>query len=251
MALFKILLVEKEKDIRSNWTELLKICKYDVTSSSDLKVFGSIEKYDVIIADTDIVGVDGLQLKALLNNDSSRIPIIFTSADKVPEILLDRDEIAGIAFLRKPFDNHILLEHVEKSRQYKELIKTTIDASRAIARLIIRQPGAMPVELILIRSYTFGRFRDSDDIRADVRLCSAIASRKHAFLVRVWRGADSYYKLIDFSSNGIQVNGRRIQGVQVLRNGDRIEFYPGSEAVYEAIDRNALDLDQTLSSEEG
>lgn len=244
---FRILLIERDEGVRTNWNEFLRICKYQVTHVSNLNLLRDLD-YDAIIAGTDIVGLDGLALKSLLHNDERRIPIIFTSTEKVPNVILDRDEIAGIAFLRKPFGNSLLLEHADKARKYKALIESNADASKAIARLLIHQPGQTSIELILIRSYTFGRYRESDEVRADVRLASAAASRKHAFLVRIYRESESYYKLIDFSANGTLINGKKIQGgVQVLKNGDTIEFYPGCKATYEAIDREAIDLDVTLT----
>lgn len=248
MAAFQILLIEKDEATRKNWAELLNFCQYYVVSVSDFDLIKKFN-YDVIIADTDVTGLDGLALKSLLNNDFIRIPIIFVSADNVPKYSLEREEVSAISFLQKPFENSLLLEYVLKAKKIAALLKENPDTQKAIARLLITQPQSLPVEHVLKRSYTLGRYRDSDTIHADIRLASASASRKHAFLIRVYKGAESYYKLIDFSSNGILINGRRMPKMCRLNHQDEIQFYSGCKAVYTEIDREAIDLDVTLTQE--
>lgn len=245
---FKVLLLEKDQDTRLNWGELLQFSGFDVVAQNYLTQFAI--DYDAIIADTDIVGIAGGELKPLLRADQ-HAPIILTSADpKVPRVLLIEGELAEIAYLQKPFDNPLLVEHLHKAKRYKHLIESEPDCKRAIARLQVRQPGRMPVEWVLSRCYTFGRCRESDPNRPDIQLHSSVASRKHAYLIRVHRDKESYYKLVDLSSNGILINGSRMGRSRILNHGDTIEFYSGCTAKYELIDRNAIDLDQTLSSDE-
>lgn len=255
---FKILLIEKEDGTRANWRELLQLFKYSVRAISTLEGITTIRDvnsvgakyfthFDCVIGDTDAVGLDGLKLKAILNNDFTRIPLILTSADNVPEWSLDRDELGAVAFLRKPFENALLLEFVSKMQKIGRLLQEDGDAHKAIAKLLINQPNSVPVEIALKRSYTFGRFRGSDEIHADIRLNSPSASRKHAFLIRIYKGQDSYYKLIDFSSNGILINGRRMPKMVKLNHKDEIEFYAGCKSTYTEISREDNDLDATLT----
>lgn len=246
---FKILLLEKDQDTRLNWGELLQLSGFNVVAQNYLTQFAI--DYDAIIADTDIVGIAGGELKSLLKAEQ-HVPIVFTSADcRVPPVLLDEEELAEVTYLQKPFDNPLLLEHLYKAKRYKHLIESRSDATQAIARLQVRQPGRTPVEWVLSRCYTFGRCRESDTNRPDIQLHSSSASRKHAYLIRVYRDKESYYKLVDLSSNGISINGNRMGRSRVLQHGDAIEFYSGCTARYELIDRKAIDLDQTLSSDEG
>lgn len=249
----KLLLIEKDKNIRSNWFELFQLFKYDVMSVSSLKElkFSKPNDYDIIVADTDSVGLDGLELKQALNNDFVRLPIVFVSADNIPAYSLDREESSAVAFLRKPFDNSLLLEYVNKARNIKEIINSSRDSQTPIAKLLIKQPNMVDVEIALKRSYTLGRYRETDEVHADIKLSNPSASRKHAFLIRIYKGKDSYYKLIDFSSNGILVNGRRMPKLARLNHQDEIIFYPGSKAIYTEIEREAADLDVTLTSKDG
>lgn len=254
----KILLIEKDESLRSNWKELLRLLKHQVHSIANLEGISStrqlltkyFERIDIVIADADAVGIDALALKQVLNNDFIRTPLVLTSAKHVPEWSLDREEVAAVAFLRKPFDNSFLLEYVSKAIRTQALLQENGDAQKAIAKLLIHQPNALPEEHALKRSYTFGRYRSNDEFHADIRLTSASASRKHAFLIRIYKGKDSYYKLIDFSSNGIAINGRRMAKMARLNHQDEIEFYPGCKATYTEIAREDNDdLDTTLTSE--
>lgn len=258
MDLFHVLLIEKEFSVRENWQELLSLVKYKVSAISGLEGVTQVSnlltrhftRIDAIVADTDSVGLDGLTIKQLFNNDFARTPLIMVSAGNVPPWSLDREELSAVSYLRKPFDNSLLLEYLSKARKVKSLLSVNGDSNRAIAKLLINQPNTLPTEIALKRSYTIGRCRDTDPVQPDIRLNSASASRKHAFLIRIYRGRDSYYKLIDFSSNGIFVNGRRIPTMVRLNHQDEIELYPGAKAVYTHIDREAIDLDVTLTGKE-
>ncbi|AFZ22378.1 FHA domain-containing protein [Allocoleopsis franciscana] len=253
-----IVLIEKDDNVRSNWRELLQLFSYQVSTAHSLEKVKSINELipiyfdhiDVVVADTDLVGMDALKLKQLLNNDYARIPLILTSASNVPEWTLDRDELGAVAFLRKPFENSILLEYVSKALKIKSLFEQDLDSSRAIAKLLITQPNELPVEIALKRSYTMGRYRSSDEFHADIRLNSPSASRKHCFLIRIYKGKDSYYKLIDFSSNGILINGRRMPKMARLNHNDEIELYPECRATYTEIARESNDLDVTLTNKD-
>lgn len=258
MDLFHVLLIEKESSVRENWQELLSLVKYKVSAISGLEgvtqssnlLTRHFTRIDAVVADTDCVGFDALMVKQLLNNDFSRTPLIIVSADNVPVCSLDREELSAVSFLRKPFDNSLLLEYLSKARKVKSLLQVNGDSDRAIAKLLINQPNTLPTEIALKRSYTLGRCRDSDPLHPDIRLTSASASRKHAFLTRIYKGRDSYYKMIDFSFNGIFVNGKRIPKMVKLNHQDEIEFYPGCKGTYTEIDREKIDLDVTLTGEE-
>lgn len=250
----KILVIENDNFCRENFSELLTLLGYQVEAYDQLS---SIEKgqkslaehirsFSVVVADTDSVDIDALKLKAILNNDFSRVPLILISADKVPLHSLDKDELSAISFLRKPFDNYLLEEYICKALQLRELFIQTVDNERAIAKLILRQPGKLVQEYSLRRSYSLGRFRQNDKVHADICLNSPNASRKHSFLVRVYRKNEIYYKLVDFSSNGIIVNGHRINEIIKLNHNDVIKFYSESTSVYTEIDKEKPDLDRTL-----
>lgn len=251
-----ILLIEKDDALRNNWKELFRFLKYQVTVLETIGNITSINQITgksycnikVIVADTDVVGLDGLKLKQLFNNDVHRIPIVFISAENVPNYSLERDELSAISFLRKPFDNGVLIEYVNKAIRVKSLFDENEDANKAIAHLVINQKDKLPLELPLKRSYSFGRFRGSDVYHADVQLFNPSASRKHAYLIRVFKDKESYYKMIDFSSNGIVLNGKKSAKIERLRHQDVIEFYPGCVATYTEIEREQLDLDTTLTS---
>lgn len=250
----KIFVIERDKDCRDNFKELLTLLKYDVEASDQIKPISTkgeslanyLRGFNVVIADTDTVDLDALKLKAILNNDFSRIPLILISAGNVPICSLDRDELSAISFLRKPFESNLLIEFVSKALKIQKLFAETDDTEKSVAKLLLKQPGQLDQEYSLKRSYSFGRFRQSDKVHADIWLGNPSASRKHAFLVRTYREKEIYYKLIDFSSNGIAVNGKKVSRIIKLNHEDVIEFYPGGIGIYTELDREQLDLDTTL-----
>jgi hypothetical protein len=86
------------------------------------------------------------------------------------------------------------------------------DPRRAAARLRIEGRS----ELLGLAGATLGRSRD-----ADIVLDDANASRKHAEV----RPSGGSWIVRDLgSTNGVKVNGRRIQGAQSLKRGDVIEL---------------------------
>lgn len=250
----KVLLIEQDAGCRENFQELLTLLGYKVEANDSIKpnstkgesLANYLRNFDVIIADTEAVDLDALKLKAILNNDFSRVPLILISGGNVPSCSLDREELSAISFIRKPFDNSLLLEFVSKAFKVKKLFAETLDTDRTIAKLVLKQPDQTDQEYALKRSYSFGRFRQNDKVHADIWLGSPSASRKHCFLVRVYRQKEIYYKLVDFSANKIAVNGKKIPGMIKLRHEDVIEFYPGGIGIYTELEREKLDLDTTL-----
>lgn len=254
MANETILLIEGDTSIESNIRDVLSVNGYNYTACSSLTFIEelvSAVRVDLVIADTTVVGEDGFRLKLALNNDDKRIPIIFLTTN-APRNTLINTEVGAIAFLRKPFSIDELLTAIQKAVTYKELIRTNPESLQPIARLHIEQVGRMPIELLMSRSYTVGRYRDSDTYKADIRLNSPNASRRHGIFCRVYDANSSYYKIVDYSQNGIKVRGNKIYGYTTLQHGDDIVF-PGCAMRYEVIDRsvdtNLLDTTYTSQDE--
>jgi pSer/pThr/pTyr-binding forkhead associated (FHA) protein len=87
---------------------------------------------------------------------------------------------------------------------------------------------------------------------SDVRLFSRFASRHHATLLRrLHDDGTDFYLIIDGdltgkrSTNGILVNGRKIQ-VHELIDGDRIVFGPGVSLIYYLINVDRKTSESTL-----
>lgn len=253
MANITILLIEQNTNLDSILRDTLLEHDYNLIGCSDIEYLDSLLKttsIDVVIADAEMYSFDSFNIKALLNNDNNRIPIIYLST-QTSRNTLQQTEVGAVSFISMPFTQEQLLQAINKAIAYKQLIREHPEYLAPIARLYIEQKGYTPIELLMSRSYTIGRYRNSDVVKIDIRLMSPSVSRKHGIFCRVYDSDQSYYKIVDYSQNGIKVNGKKIKGYQQLKHGDRISI-ADCEMLYEVIERSESTdlLDITYTSEE-
>lgn len=105
--MIKILLVEDDKDLNFLASSYLKEAGYEVTSlynGVDAHNQFVMEKYDIVISDIMMPGLDGYELARKIRESNPQIPIIFMSArDDKPSKQLGY-KIGIDDYLTKPFD---------------------------------------------------------------------------------------------------------------------------------------------------
>lgn len=113
--MFRILVVDDEKNIRFLLKETLLLEGYTVFVASDgqegLSIFER-EHIDLVIVDIMMPGMDGYEFTRLLREADKRLPILMISAKQLP---IDRKLgfVAGIDdFMSKPIDPEELVLHV-------------------------------------------------------------------------------------------------------------------------------------------
>ena len=135
----KILIVEDEEDI----TELIRYNLhkegYEISSAQTgedalIKIYKN--KPDLILLDLMLPGIDGLELCAMLKNNSSHasIPIIMVSAKGEESDIIKGLELGAYDYITKPFSVKILVTRVKtvlRRKQFqeppeKEIIKRDI-----------------------------------------------------------------------------------------------------------------------------
>lgn len=113
----KILLVDDERDFTELTKTLLGFHDFEVEALNDSKeVTGALarEKYDLVVCDLMMPGVDGFELVKQLRNDTkySQTPILVLSAktltDEERKSLLKQ----GVHFVGKPFSPQGLVERI-------------------------------------------------------------------------------------------------------------------------------------------
>lgn len=86
------------------------------------RVFASAEEFlrsglqhetSCLIADIRMPGMSGLELQARLNADHCTIPTIFITAHGGTKMRMEAMRAGAVEFLTKPFDNKVLLQHVQ------------------------------------------------------------------------------------------------------------------------------------------
>lgn len=126
----KILIVDDEPDIVESLEHKLTRAGYQVETASDgLELMKRVRLLmpDLILLDISMSGMDGIQAKKQLNNDSetSGIPVIFVTGKSSPE-----DKVEGLSlgvddYITKPFNFEELLARISailnRRKHYEEL----------------------------------------------------------------------------------------------------------------------------------
>jgi FixJ family two-component response regulator len=110
-----IAVVEDEEMVRSALERLLKTAGYTVAAFASAEAFlssGPLREVRCLIADIRMPGMSGLDLQSRLNEEADPIPIIFITAHGDEETRIRAIRAGAVAFLAKPFERTVLLEHV-------------------------------------------------------------------------------------------------------------------------------------------
>ena len=110
-----IAIVEDEEMVRTALERLLKTSGYPVAAFASAETFlssGPLREVRCLIADIRMPGMSGLDLQSRLNDEGFPIPIIFITAHGDERMRIRAMRAGATAFLAKPFDGDVLLEHV-------------------------------------------------------------------------------------------------------------------------------------------
>lgn len=123
-----ILLIEDNKDMRENTSEILELAHYKVLTAKNGKEgveLAQKNKPDLIICDIMMPVLDGYGALHMLskNNDTASIPFIFLTAKAERSDLRRGMEMGADDYLTKPFDDIELLNAVESRLKKSELMK--------------------------------------------------------------------------------------------------------------------------------
>lgn len=111
-----VLYAEDEAGIRDSVVKILKIFFKEVVAVSDSKE--ALEKlsesrYDVLIFDVLLPGMDGLEVIKRVRKEQKRVPIIILSAHTEQEYLWRAIELKITKYLKKPFNKRSFTEALE------------------------------------------------------------------------------------------------------------------------------------------
>ena len=113
-----IAVVEDEEMVRTALERLLRTAEYAVAAFASAEAFLSSEvlrEVRCLIADIRMPGMSGLDLQSRLTDEGDPIPIIFITAHGDEEARIRAMRAGAVAFLTKPFERTVLLEHVRAS----------------------------------------------------------------------------------------------------------------------------------------
>lgn len=138
----KILIIEDNRDVRENITEILELAGYQVISATDGKsgVELALNNFpDLVICDIMMPALDGYSVLSKLNNnkETAGIPFIFLSAKSEKTDLRKGMSLGADDYLTKPFDRMDLLNAVEiRLKKYEAIKNVAAGASATIDEFI-------------------------------------------------------------------------------------------------------------------
>ncbi len=142
MASARVLLVDDELDFIQALSERLKIRDiYVDTAISGQKALikVSARKYDVIILDLAMPGMDGIEtLKSLKEGDPDLQVILLTGRGSVQQGV-EAIKLGAMDFLEKPADINVLMEKIKRAKEKGDLV--TEHKTELIISDIIRTKG--------------------------------------------------------------------------------------------------------------
>jgi CRP/FNR family transcriptional regulator, polysaccharide utilization system transcription regulator len=123
----KILVIEDNKDVRENTSEILELAGYNVSMAANGKEGVSIaitEKPDIIICDIMMPELDGYGVLHMLNKnpETNHIPFIFLTAKTERSDMRKGMEMGADDYLTKPFDDIELLNAIASRLKKSEAL---------------------------------------------------------------------------------------------------------------------------------
>lgn len=157
--MYKILIIEDEKEIRENLNAILEFYGYQVVACRNgIEGINMVKKVspDLIICDIIMPGIDGFEVKKVIENfkELSKIPFLFLTAKADLRDIRKGMNLGADDYLLKPFIREELLNVISLRLQKNETKKIEFKE--------INQIGFS--KKLLIRSGTVSRVIDPDEI---------------------------------------------------------------------------------------
>ena len=118
---FTVFVVDDDDSVRKALKRLLRASGYEVMtfeSAEDFLVAGRVRTEGCIVLDIHLPGISGLDLYEKLASSEANCPVIFITAQDNPQWQEKAARAGAVAYLRKPFDQQLLLDalHAASSR---------------------------------------------------------------------------------------------------------------------------------------
>jgi len=118
----RVLVVDDEASIRDLLCKTLQLAEYEVETAPDggaaltrLRAMGSYERFDLVIADLKMPGMDGLTLIKEVKQLKSDLPVIIITGYSSEKAAIDAVNLGVSGYLTKPFRIPQVLEAAAKA----------------------------------------------------------------------------------------------------------------------------------------
>ena len=112
---FTVFIVDDDDSVRKALKRLLSANGYQVMtfeSAEDFLLAGRVRAEGCIVLDIRLPGMSGLDLYEKLASSGPDYPVIFITAQDNPQWQKRAAETDAVAYLRKPFDQQLLLDAI-------------------------------------------------------------------------------------------------------------------------------------------
>ena len=131
-----LLLIEDDLTLAKSLQKVLQDEGYTVdlcARGDDGLMQARLGRYDLIITDLRVPGLDGLELIAQLHAASTRLPIIMITAHGTTETAIEATKLGACQYLVKPFEIDEMLDCVSSAISQAALMSETLDLGQANA----------------------------------------------------------------------------------------------------------------------
>lgn len=165
----KILLIEDNKDVRDNTSEILRLAQFQVMTARNGKEGIEMvhkDRPDLIICDIMMPELDGYGVLHLLskNEETSSIPFIFLTAKAERTDMRKGMEMGADDYLTKPFDDLELLNAIESRLKKNDIVRQQFKRSLDGFNDFIGQAKLIDTLRELSRAQELRTYKKRDDI---------------------------------------------------------------------------------------
>lgn len=196
--------------------------------------------FSCVLAHMQSKGIDHYSLRRELLRNAPNTPCIMLSKPYAT-YHWTMCQLGLSDLLLKPIEPDLLVDSIEKAVDVSKFIRLREEFLYPAGILTFKWEGK-EYSRYLCSDYLVGR-----DMRCDIMIPSSKVSRNHFQLSRDYKAKS--YLVSDTSRNGIEVNGHKVMGYQLLKHDDKISI-PGCDFFYTSLNQSNSDVDVTHSGDE-
>jgi two-component system response regulator FixJ len=171
--------VDDDRAVRDSLSFLMKSVGFESMAYDSAEAFlakADLNRPGCLIVDIRMQGMSGLELQQLLNERSSKLPVIIITGHGDVPMAVQAMKAGAVDFLEKPYDNQLLIARI---RQCLQQISKEQDKENRVAKAKSRLAQLTPRELEVMNLLVAGKHNKAiaDDLDISVRTAEAHRSK--------------------------------------------------------------------------
>ena len=167
--------VDDDRAVRDSLSFLMKSVGFESMAYDSAEAFlakADLNRPGCLIVDIRMQGMSGLELQQLLNERSSKLPVIIITGHGDVPMAVQAMKAGAVDFLEKPYDNQLLIARIRLCLQQ---ISKAQDKENRVAKEKSRLAQLTPRELEVMKLLVAGKHNKAiaDDLDISVRTAEA------------------------------------------------------------------------------